>query len=47
MLLGAASWGFLADEVGRKKALLASTTVVVGAGLASAAAPTPLVRAPG
>lgn len=45
MLLGAGSWGFLADELGRKRALVASTAVVVGAGLASAAAPTPAVRA--
>jgi MFS family permease len=45
MLLGAASWGFLADELGRRKALLASTAVVVGAGLASSIAPTPAVSA--
>lgn len=44
MLLGAASWGLLADEIGRKRALLASTAVVVAAGLASSAAPTPTVR---
>lgn len=43
MLLGAASWGLLADEIGRKRALLASTAVVVAAGLASSAAPTPMV----
>lgn len=44
MLLGATFWGFLADELGRKKALTASTAVVVGAGLASAGAPTAAVR---
>jgi MFS family permease len=43
MLLGAASWGLLADEIGRKRTLLASTAVVVAAGLASSAAPTPTV----
>jgi MFS family permease len=45
MLLGAASWGFLADELGRRKALMAATVVVVGAGLASSTAPTPAVSA--
>lgn len=43
MLLGAASWGLLADEIGRKRTLLASTAVVVAAGLASSAAPAPTV----
>jgi MFS family permease len=43
MLLGAAAWGFLADKVGRTRALTASTAVVVVAGLASSVAPTQTV----
>jgi MFS family permease len=45
MLLGAACWGLLADELGRKKALVAATGVVVAAGLTSSAAPTLVVSA--
>lgn len=39
MVLGAASWGIAADALGRRAALLTSCSVIVAAGLASAAAP--------
>jgi MFS family permease len=39
MVLGAATWGLAADALGRRTTLLASCSVVVAAGLASAAAP--------
>ncbi|KAF6259151.1 major facilitator superfamily domain-containing protein [Scenedesmus sp. NREL 46B-D3] len=39
MVLGAATWGLAADALGRRTTLLTSCSVVVAAGLASAAAP--------
>jgi MFS family permease len=44
MVLGAAAWGLAADALGRQTTLLASCSVVVAAGLASAAAPGYAVR---
>jgi hypothetical protein len=44
MVLGAAAWGLAADALGRRTVLLASCSVVVAAGLASAAAPGYAVR---